>query len=129
MGSATRSLGDARYISLATFRRDGREVRTPVWVAEDAGHLYVFSEAKAGKVKRIRATKRVAVAACDARGGLRGDFSEGVGRVVSEADALDRGYAALRSKYGWQMLLANFFSTLSGRIGQRALLEIDLGAE
>lgn len=126
MANATETLGAASYVSLATFRRDGREVRTPVWVAGDGDHLYVFSEAKAGKVKRIRATKRVAVAACDVRGGLKGDFVEGVGRIVTEPDAIERGYAALIRKYGWQMRLANFFSTLTGRIHQRALLELNL---
>ena len=126
MASATETLGAERYISLATFRRDGREVRTPVWVANDGEHLYVFSEAKAGKVKRIRATKRVAVAACDVRGGLKGDFTAGTGRIVSEPDAVERGYAALIRKYGWQMRVTNFFSTLTGRIDQRALLELTL---
>ncbi len=126
MASATETLGAERYISLATFRRDGREVRTPVWVANDGEHLYVFSEAKAGKVKRIRATNRGAVAACDVRGGLRGDFTGGIGRIVSEPDAIERGYAALIRKYGWQMRVANFFSTLTGRIDQRALLELTL---
>ena len=126
MSNTTERLGSARYVSLATFRRDGREVRTPVWVAADEGHLYVFSEAKAGKVKRIRATKRVAVAECNVRGALEGDFCEGVGRVVSEAAITRRGYAALRRKYGLMMVLANFFSTLTGRIHQRALLELDL---
>ena len=126
MSNPTERLGTARYVSLATFRRDGREVRTPVWVAADGGHLYVFSEAKAGKVKRIRATKRVAVAPCNARGGLEGDFSEGTGCVVSDPEVSRRGYAALRRKYGWMMTTANFFSTLTGRINQRALLELDL---
>lgn len=126
MATATEALGAARYVSLATFRRDGREVRTPVWVARDGEHLYVFSEAKAGKVKRVRATKRVAVAPCDVRGGLKGDFSEGVGRIVSEPEVVERGYAALARKYGWQMRIANFFSTLTGRIDERALLELTL---
>jgi hypothetical protein len=126
MADSTETLGAARYVSLATFRRDGREVRTPVWVAEDGGHLYVFSESDAGKVKRIRATKRVAVASCDVRGGNVGHFTRGVGRIVSDEAADARGYAALRKKYGWQMGMANFFSTLTGRIGNRALLEIDL---
>jgi PPOX class probable F420-dependent enzyme len=126
MASPTETLGAASYVSLATFRRDGREVRTPVWVARDGEHLYVFSEAKAGKVKRIRATKRVAVAPCNARGGLKGDFTEGVGRIVTESDVLERGYAALIRKYGLQMRIANFFSTLTGRIDRRALLELTL---
>ncbi|MEE2672859.1 MAG: PPOX class F420-dependent oxidoreductase [Myxococcota bacterium] len=126
MATATETLGDAPYVSLATFRRDGREVRTPVWVAREGEHLYVFSEAKAGKVKRIRATKRVAVAACNVRGDLKGDFTGGVGKIASEPDVIERGYAALIRKYGWQMRLTNFFSTLTGRIHSRALLEVTL---
>ena len=126
MANRTESLGDARYVSLATFRRDGREVRTPVWVARHGGHLYVFSEAKAGKVKRIRATQRVAVAPCDVRGRFEGDFTSGVGRIVAEPDVIEAGYAALKRKYGWQMHLADFFSRLTGRIHARALLELTL---
>ena len=126
MKPTTESLAAARYVNLATFRRDGREVRTPVWVAGDGGHLYVFSEGKAGKVKRIRATKRVAVAACDVRGGLKGEFLAGVGRVVEDPETVRRGYAALHRKYGLMMTLADFFSRLSGRIRARALLELDL---
>jgi hypothetical protein len=125
---STESLAAASYVSLATYRRDGREVRTPVWVAGDGRHLYVFSEGKAGKVKRIRATKRVAVAPCDVRGGVRGEFVPGVGRVVADAETSKRAYAALRRKYGLMMAAANFFSTLTGRIRRRALLELDLEA-
>ena len=127
MDSVTESLGRAQYVSLATFRRDGREVRTPVWVAAHEGRLYVFSERDAGKVKRIRATSRVQVAPCDVRGGLKGDFHTGVGRVVSEPARIAQGYAALRGKYGWQMTLVDLFSRLAGRIGNRALLELELG--
>jgi hypothetical protein len=128
MDSATDRLGAAAYVNLATFRRDGREVRTPVWVAADRGHLYVFSEAGAGKVKRIRATGRVAVAPCNVRGGLKGDFEPGVGRIVSDPETARRAYRALRRKYGWQMVLTDTLSALSGRIHDRALLELDLDA-
>ncbi len=41
------ALDRARYVSLETFRRDGRGVRTPVWAAPRGGKLYVFSEANA----------------------------------------------------------------------------------
>ena len=43
------------YLNLATFRRSGAAVETPVWFAAHAGRLYVFTEADAGKVKRLRA--------------------------------------------------------------------------
>jgi len=129
MSEAWERLGEASYMSLATFRRDGREVRTPVWVARDGDRLYVFSEGDAGKVKRIRATKRVCAAPCDVRGGLKGDFSPGVGRVVTDPAGVERGYRALREKYGWRMAAVDFFSRLGGKIGKRALLELEAAPE
>lgn len=126
MQSDTRRLGAERYVNLASYRRDGREVRTPVWVAESQGRLYVFSEAKAGKVKRIRATRRVALAPCDLRGGLKGAFTPGTGRVVDEPEIVARAYRAFLDKYGWWMRVTNFLSTLTGRIERRAMLEITL---
>ncbi len=48
-----------KYVNLATYRRNGIEAKTPVWIAELAGRYYVFSAGDAGKVKRIRATPRV----------------------------------------------------------------------
>ncbi len=114
------------YVSLATFRRNGVEVRTPVWFAEDGGRLYVFSEGDAGKVKRIRATRRVRLAACGVRGGVHGAWIDGTARIVAEDEVVARAYAALVRKYGWQMQLANFASRLTGRFDKRAILEIEL---
>jgi len=57
----------ARYLSLATFKRDGSEVPTPVWFAELDGSLYAFSERRAGKIKRLRNSPRARVAICDGR--------------------------------------------------------------
>lgn len=121
-------LGAARYVSLATFRRDGRAVETPVWVAEHGGRLYVFTEAKAGKVKRLRRNPRIRLAPCNVRGALRGDWVEGSARVVDDAQTEARGYEALVRKYGLAMKIANLASRLAGRIEGRALLEITLDA-
>ncbi len=114
------------YASLATFRRDGREVRTPVWFAESDGRLYVFSEGDAGKVKRIRATRRVRLAACNVRGRVHGVWIDGSARVVDDAALVQRAYAALRHKYGVPMRVVDFLSRLTGRYERRAILEIDL---
>ena len=43
-----------RYISLATFRKNGTPVYTPVWFGEENGRLYVMTAAKTGKAKRLR---------------------------------------------------------------------------
>ncbi|MBW2273921.1 MAG: PPOX class F420-dependent oxidoreductase [Deltaproteobacteria bacterium] len=119
-------LGREQYVSLGTFRRDGREVKTPVWIGEHGGKLYAFSEGEAGKVKRVRATGRVTLTPCDMRGNLRGEPVAGRGVIVNESALLKAVYGALRRKYGWQMRLLDGLSTLSGKIGQRAVIEIAL---
>ena len=114
------------YINLATFRRSGVAVRTPVWFARSGERFYAFSEAKAGKVKRLRNDPRIEVAPCSVRGRVTGEWIPGRARRVDDAATVERAYAALRSKYGWQMRLADFFSRLSGRYDQRAVLELEL---
>ena len=120
------ALGTTPYISLATWRKNGKEVRTPVWVARSGERLYVFTERKSGKVKRIRNDGRAAVAPCDVRGGLKGDFTPAQARIVEDAATIDRAYAALKGKYGWQMWITDTMSKLAGRYDKRAMLEIVL---
>ena len=111
-------------MSLATYRRDGREVRTPVWLAESDGRYYLFSEGGAGKVKRIRANGRARLAACGYRGAVKSEWLDARGRIVNEPEVIARAYASLRKKYGWQMGIGDFFSKLSGRYAKRAIIEL-----
>ena len=117
-------LADERYVSLATFRRDGREVRTPVWIAGENGLLYVYTNAKSGKVKRVRATKRVRLAACDLRGKVRGDWIDGTSRMLDDPLDRERGFAPLLRKYALQLRLGLLLSRFSGRYAERAIIEI-----
>jgi len=116
----------ARYINLATFKRDGSNVPTPVWFVALDGRLYAFSERRAGKIKRLRNSPRARVAVCNARGRLRGDWIEANAHVVDDPATEARVYAALVRKYGWQMRAANLLSTLSGRIRHRAVIRIEI---
>lgn len=115
-----------QYVSLATFRRDGREVGTPVWIAQSGACCYIFSEGRAGKVKRLRNNDRVRLAACDMRGKVSGGWAEGSARIVSDPATVARAYHALRAKYGWMMKLGDLLSRLSGRYAKRAIIEIEL---
>lgn len=118
------ALADARYVSLATWRRDGREVRTPVWIAFRDGRGYVFSEAAAGKTRRVRANGRAALAPCTMRGEVTGAFVPATARIATDAATVAQAYAALRAKYGWQMILIDWMSKLSGRYDKRAIIEV-----
>src|SRR5215475_405959 len=73
MTSAIERLDAEHYVSLTTFRRDGTAVPTPVWLAGDGTALYVWTPTRSGKVKRIRRRPEVTLAACDARGRVRGE--------------------------------------------------------
>ena len=113
------------YLSLATFRKSGAAVATPVWFARSGERLYVFSEGKAGKVKRLRNSSRARVAPCDMRGRLLGEWQDAQARVVGDTAAIERAYAALHAKYGWQMWIGDVLSRLAGRYDRRAIIEID----
>lgn len=115
-----------QYINLATYRKDGREVRTPVWVAASMGRYYVFSEAKAGKVKRINNNGKMSIAACDMRGNIKSGWMPGSARIVKDDIEIVAMYRAFEKKYGWKMRLLNFFARLSGRFDRRAIISFEL---
>jgi PPOX class probable F420-dependent enzyme len=92
-------LGPEKYVLLTTFRRDGRAVPTAVWAVPDGPGLAVWTVKDTGKVKRIRNSGRVTVAACDIRGNPHGEATEAQARIGGPADR-SRVLDGLRSKYG-----------------------------
>jgi len=123
-----RELDRESYINVATFRKSGVAVETPVWFAEREGRLYVFTEAKSGKVKRLRNDPRIRVAPCGAAGRVKGPWLPGRARRVDDPAVVAGAYESLRKKYGWRMTVTDFFSRLTGRIQGRAILELALDA-
>jgi uncharacterized protein len=119
-------LAAERYVSLVTFRYNGKGVPTPIWVADDAGNLYAVTDGTSAKMKRLKVTDRVRLAACDARGEVRGEWVAGHARRVDDPAVVARAMAALARKYGWQFTMLNWFSRLFGRIGRRAYIEITI---
>ena len=119
-------LDRARYMSLATFRKSGAEVATPVWFAAVDGKLYVIATDQSGKVKRLRNSERARVAPSDARGRVLGEWLNATARILSDPGKIERARAALLAKYGWQMRVGSLFSRLTGRINHRGWLEIQL---
>ncbi|BCB75749.1 PPOX class F420-dependent oxidoreductase [Phytohabitans flavus] len=98
--SALDRLADETYVLLTTFRKDGRAVATPVWAVRDGDALAVWSVADAGKVKRIRRSGEVTVAACDIRGNPRGEAVAGHATLTGAAEFNDRIRRLMARKYG-----------------------------
>lgn len=121
----TMPLAEARYLNLATFRKNGAEVHTPVWFARDGDLYYLFSAGDAGKVKRLRNSSRARVAPCNVHGKVLGPWLEAEAMLLADPDR-ERAHQALRRKYGWQMALLDFLAGLSGRRQRRAYIALRL---
>jgi PPOX class probable F420-dependent enzyme len=125
--NAMRALQAASYVNLRTFRKSGAAVDTPVWCAPgDDEELYIFSAGNAGKIKRLRSSDRAELAVCDVRGKLLGEWVHARAEIITDDAAVDRALAALRSKYGWQMKLADIGAKLTGKFGKRAYIRASL---
>ena len=94
------NLDKEKYVSLTTFRKAGEAVVTPMWFAESNGTIYAGTGVNAGKIKRIRHTERVTLAACSVSGKITGSEIEGLARVVSEPQEVSEAQTALSKKYG-----------------------------
>jgi uncharacterized protein len=102
----------SKHVSLVTFRRDGTGVATPVWHVTEGNELFVVSEARAWKVKRVRNTGRAEVTVCD----LRGRIAPGAATAAGTARLLDEaGTAAAREKLASKYVtsrVGNWFARL-----------------
>jgi uncharacterized protein len=73
---------DQKYISLATFRKTGVPVYTPIWFGEQDGKLYIQTRSDSGKYKRLRNNPQVRVAACTMRGKIAGPEFPATARIL-----------------------------------------------
>ena len=121
-------LGDPKYISLETFRKNGEGVRTPVWTVARDGKLLVWSQGGSWKVKRARNNPRVRVAACDIRGNTEGPWVEGVVASISDDEGVKKDMSrALRKKYRAQVIFVTLVAMLRGENKGQVVVEIKDG--
>ena len=94
--SALDVLGNADYVLLTTFRKDGTPVPTPVWVVRIGDELRVWTIRDSGKVKRIRRSGRAQIAPCTIRGKPRGLSIDATARMLPDSEAPRRAGCAGR---------------------------------
>jgi uncharacterized protein len=87
-----------RYISLATFRKNGTPVYTPVWFGEENGRLYVMTNAKTGKAKRLRNNPDVRIAPSTMRGKVTGPEFSATARFL-KPDEFPHAQKLIQDKY------------------------------
>ncbi len=99
-------VGSLRYVSIATRRRNGTTVDTAVWIVDlGDGTVGFTTDVTAGKVKRIRNFPEVTLRPCDRRGLIDpgAPIWTGAAKVLT-GDAARPVVAAIRRKYGWQVV-------------------------
>ena len=89
---------EQKYVSLATFRKTGVAVYTPIWFAEENGRLYFMTSSKLGKYKRIRNNPKVTIAPCTMRGKIIGPEFPATVRIL-RPEEFQRARRLIRAKY------------------------------
>jgi uncharacterized protein len=117
----TARLGDEKFVSLTTFKRNGEGVASPMWVVRDGRHLLVWTPADAWKVKRVRRDPRVVLAACGRTGAVRpGEADvEGSAEVITEPDIIARTETLLKRKYRLMFRIVTLIEAIVAR-GRKA---------
>ena len=117
-----------KYINLATKKKDGTFVNTPVWFTKDeqSDDYFIFSAGEAGKVKRIRNFSSVKVAICNFKGDLKGDWVSAQAELIDEEDSITRAYGQFQRKYSLSLKVINFFSRLFGKYKKRQIIKFNL---
>jgi PPOX class probable F420-dependent enzyme len=96
-----------KYMSLASFRKNGNPVYTPIWFGEKADKLYVMTRSDSGKYKRIRNNPRILIAPCTMRGKITGPEFAATVRMLPPEDwpwareTISRKYWLARVPFFW----------------------------
>ncbi|MGO9157923.1 PPOX class F420-dependent oxidoreductase [Mycobacterium sp.] len=125
----TTALGQQRFVSLTTFKRNGEGVATPMWIGRDAADLFVWTPADSWKVKRVRNNPRVLLAPSSRFGKVRDGVlaTEGAAQVVTDPVTVERLRDVIRRKYGLGYRLVTLVETIATRGRKpRVILRITL---
>jgi hypothetical protein len=117
------SLASAKYLSLTTYRKDGTEVATPVWLVRQGDDLRVITQGDSGKVKRIRNNPSVLVGPCDSRGRLKGEQVPAIATLLDPQQTLAISELISR-RYG---LLGRFLMWRNERRARRVGHSVSVG--
>jgi uncharacterized protein len=113
----------SEYILLTTFTKDGRPKPTPIWAAPDGDRLVVITQEESWKVKRIRNTPRVTLAACDMRGNPKSETVDATASILDKS-ANGATYDAIGKRYGLVGKTFNLFSKMRGGMKNNVTIEL-----
>jgi uncharacterized protein len=117
MADAVSALGDEKFVSLTTFKKDGGAVATPMWIGRDGDQLFFWTPADSWKAKRAKNNPRVTLVPCSRGGKVRDGATpvDGVAEVITEPAIVQRLAGVIRRKYGVEFFIVTFIERILAR--------------
>lgn len=106
---------EQKYLSLETYRKSGKPVRTPVWFVIFDDLIYVVTREKTGKVKRIKNNHNVKISPCTFIGKPIGEWVLGKANFVKNDEA-QKAIQLRTKKHGIFAKFANFVTSQKGNL-------------
>jgi PPOX class probable F420-dependent enzyme len=110
-------LGDQKFVSLTTFKRNGEAVASAMWIVGENEQLWAWTPADAWKVKRIRRNPRVTLTPCGRTGKVQAGAPvvEATAEVITDAAEVTRVESLIKAKYGLEFRLVTLIETIAAR--------------
>ncbi len=103
-----------QYLNIETFRKNGQGIKTPVWFVQDGETLRVWTQAGAGKSKRIRNNGTVRIAPCTSSGQLLGEWQDARAKTDESPEAIKHVTKLMQKKYGIMFNIFGFVGRMRG---------------
>jgi uncharacterized protein len=123
MTDAVSALGDEKFVSLTTFKKDGSAVASPMWIGRDGDDLFFWTPVDSWKAKRAKNNPQVTLVPCSRGGKVREDATpvDAVAEVITEPATVQRLAGVIRRKYGFEFVIVTFIERILAR-GKKARL-------
>ena len=111
------AIGQQKYLSFTTYRKDGSAKAVPIWIADlGDGTLGFTTDSKSYKARRLQNDTRVMVQPSDSRGNVIAGStpSTGTARLAVGGADFERVRGAIKDKYRFGFFAINLF----GKVGQ-----------
>ncbi len=122
-------LAAERFVALTTFKRNGDEVATPMWIGRDGFELIAWTPADSWKVKRVRNDPRVLLAASTRTGKVRDGVVPvaGTAEIITDPATVQRLEQVIRGKYGLEYRIVTLVERILARGRKpRVILQISI---
>jgi PPOX class probable F420-dependent enzyme len=103
-----------QYLNIETLRKSGQAVKTPVWFVQDGETFFVWTQANAGKAKRIRNNGAVRIAPCTSSGEVLGEWLPAHAQTNEAPEAISNLEKLMKKKYGIMFYIFGFLGRLRG---------------